>query len=112
MVHEAVVFLVDVVHDGAFPKADEKGVEVPVDGRSGTPLLEDRGLLSLTRKAKHRVKEAVIWSRVELGDNRNVGQYLWLKMMWSISLWMWEVHMFVGRKASGSVSLHGWFLPI
>ncbi|VDP14166.1 unnamed protein product [Heligmosomoides polygyrus] len=45
MVHEAVVFLIDVVPDGIFPKADKGGVEVPVDGRSGIPLLGLRGLL-------------------------------------------------------------------
>ncbi|VDO91555.1 unnamed protein product [Heligmosomoides polygyrus] len=73
MVHEAVVFLIDVVHDGIFPKADKKGVEVPVGERSGIPLLELRGLLSLTRKAKPRAKEAVVRSRVELGDNGDVG---------------------------------------
>ncbi|VDP27900.1 unnamed protein product [Heligmosomoides polygyrus] len=69
MVHEAVVFLIDVVHDSIFPKADKRGVEVPVDGRSGIPLLKLHGLLSLTRKA-----EAVVQSRVELGDNGDVGQ--------------------------------------
>ncbi|VDP13769.1 unnamed protein product [Heligmosomoides polygyrus] len=74
MVHEAIVFLVDVVHDGIFPKADKRGVEIPVDGRSGTPLLELRGLLSLTRKAEPRAKEAVVRSRVELGDNGDIGQ--------------------------------------
>ncbi|VDP31986.1 unnamed protein product [Heligmosomoides polygyrus] len=74
MVHEAAVILVDVVHDGIFPKAGKKGVHVPVDGRSGIPLLKLRGLLSLTRKAKPRSKEAVVRSRVELGDNGNVGQ--------------------------------------
>uniref|UniRef100_A0A183FX85 ABC transporter domain-containing protein n=1 Tax=Heligmosomoides polygyrus TaxID=6339 RepID=A0A183FX85_HELPZ len=74
MVHEAIVFLVDVVHDGIFPKADKRGVEIPVDGRSGTPLLELRGLLSLTRKAEPRAKEAVVRSRVELWDNGDIGQ--------------------------------------
>ncbi|VDP10685.1 unnamed protein product [Heligmosomoides polygyrus] len=57
-----------------FPKAGKRGVEVPVDGRSGTPLLELHGLLSLTREAKTRAKEAVIRSRVELEDNGDVGQ--------------------------------------
>uniref|UniRef100_A0A8L8KQD7 DNA-directed RNA polymerase n=1 Tax=Heligmosomoides polygyrus TaxID=6339 RepID=A0A8L8KQD7_HELPZ len=74
MVHEVAVFLVDVVHNGIFSKAGKRGVEIPVDGRSGTPLLELRGLLSLTRKAEPRAKEAVVRSRVELGDNGNLGQ--------------------------------------
>ncbi|VDO77182.1 unnamed protein product [Heligmosomoides polygyrus] len=74
MVHEAVVFLVDVVHDGIFPKAGKRGVEVAAYDCSGTPLLELRGLLSLTRKAEPCAKEAVVQSRVELGDNGDVGQ--------------------------------------
>ncbi|VDP09117.1 unnamed protein product [Heligmosomoides polygyrus] len=74
IVHKVVVFLVDAVHNGIFPKAGERGVEIPVDSRSGTPLLELRGLLSLTRKAEPRAKEAVVRSRVELGDNGDVGQ--------------------------------------
>ncbi|VDO61633.1 unnamed protein product [Heligmosomoides polygyrus] len=36
MVHEVVVFLVYVVHNGIFPKAGKRGVKVPVDGRFGT----------------------------------------------------------------------------
>ncbi|VDP45675.1 unnamed protein product [Heligmosomoides polygyrus] len=72
MVHEAVVFLIDVVRDGILPNAGKRGVEVPVDGRFRIPLL--KLLLSLTRKAKPRAKEAVVRSRVELGDNGDVGQ--------------------------------------
>ncbi|VDP43747.1 unnamed protein product [Heligmosomoides polygyrus] len=49
MVHDAVVFLVDVVHDGVFPKVGK-------------------------RACSPRAKGAVIRSRVELGDNGNVGQ--------------------------------------
>ncbi|VDP56258.1 unnamed protein product, partial [Heligmosomoides polygyrus] len=64
MVHEEIVFLIDV---------GKRGVEVPVDGRSGIPLLELRGLLFL-RKAEPRTKKAVVRFRVELGDNGNVGQ--------------------------------------
>ncbi|VDP50115.1 unnamed protein product [Heligmosomoides polygyrus] len=90
MVDEVVVFLVDVVHNGIFPKAGKRGVKVPVDGRSGTPLLKLHGLLSLTRKAEPRSKEAVVRSRLEPGDNGDVGRsILQLKMMWSISLWNW-----------------------
>ncbi|VDO86414.1 unnamed protein product [Heligmosomoides polygyrus] len=67
MVHEATVFLVDVVQDGIFPKGGKRGAHVPVDGRSGARLLELRDLLSLTRKAESRAKEAVARS-LELGD--------------------------------------------
>ncbi|VDO19000.1 unnamed protein product [Heligmosomoides polygyrus] len=74
MVHEAVVFLVDVVHDGIFPKAGKIGVKVPVDGCSGTPILQLCGLLSLTRRPEPRAKEAVVRSHVELGDNGNISQ--------------------------------------
>ncbi|VDO95015.1 unnamed protein product [Heligmosomoides polygyrus] len=74
MVHEVVVFLVDVVHNGIFPKAGKRGVEVPVDGRSWIPLLKLHGLLSLTRKAEPCAKKAVVRSRLELGDNGIVGQ--------------------------------------
>ncbi|VDO34784.1 unnamed protein product [Heligmosomoides polygyrus] len=68
MVHEAVLFLIDVVYDGIFPKDDKRGVEVPVDGPSGIPLLELRGFLSLMRKAKRCAKEAVVQSRAELEE--------------------------------------------
>ncbi|VDO73805.1 unnamed protein product [Heligmosomoides polygyrus] len=74
MVHKAVVFHIDVVHDGIFLKAGKRGIHVPADGCMGIPLLELRGLLSLTRKAKPRAKEAVVRSRAELGDNGDVGQ--------------------------------------
>ncbi|VDP43602.1 unnamed protein product [Heligmosomoides polygyrus] len=74
MVHEVVVFLVDVVHNGIFPKASKRGVKVPIDGRSGIPLLERHGILSLTRIAEPCAKEAVVRSCVELGDNGNIGQ--------------------------------------
>ncbi|VDO95436.1 unnamed protein product [Heligmosomoides polygyrus] len=74
MVHEAVVFLVNVVHGGILLKADKRGVHVPVDGCSAAPLLELCGLLFLTRKAEPRAKEAVVRSRVELGDNGDVCQ--------------------------------------
>ncbi|VDP02201.1 unnamed protein product [Heligmosomoides polygyrus] len=90
IVYEAVIFLVDVVHDGIFPRAGKRGVEVPVDGRSGIPLHEFRGYLSLTRKAEPRAKEAVVRPRVELGTTEmSVKQYLLLKMLWSISLCNW-----------------------
>ncbi|VDO66084.1 unnamed protein product [Heligmosomoides polygyrus] len=70
LLHAAVSY----IHDGIFPEAGKIGVEVPVDGLSGTPLLKHCGLLSLTRKAKPRTKEAVVRFRVELGDNGGVGQ--------------------------------------
>ncbi|VDP07206.1 unnamed protein product [Heligmosomoides polygyrus] len=74
MVHEAVVFVVNAVHDGIFAKAGKRVVHVPIDGYSGTPLLELCGLLSLTRITEPRRKEAVIRSCEELGDNGDDGQ--------------------------------------
>ncbi|VDP08128.1 unnamed protein product [Heligmosomoides polygyrus] len=72
MLHEAVVRLVDVVHDRIFPKAGKRGVKVPAYGRSGTPLLEFRGLFFLTQKNGTCAK--VVRYRVELGDNGDVSR--------------------------------------
>ncbi|VDO76224.1 unnamed protein product [Heligmosomoides polygyrus] len=103
MVHEVVVFLVDVVHKGIFPEAGKRAVNVSVGGCSEAPPLELCGLLSLTRKAEPRAKKAVVRSREELGTTEtSARQYLRLKMMWSISLWNWPPEDFlVYRKEGG-----------
>ncbi|VDO24159.1 unnamed protein product [Heligmosomoides polygyrus] len=72
MVHEVVVFLVDVVHSGIFPNAGESGVKVPVDGCSGTPLLKLHCLFSLTRKGTSREGGGgpipITWGQVNVGE--------------------------------------------
>ncbi|VDO91629.1 unnamed protein product [Heligmosomoides polygyrus] len=96
MVHEAVVFLVNVDHNNIFLKTGERGVEVPVGDRSGTPLLTLPSLLDAKSKTSCERGGGPI--RVELGNSGDVGQAILTPPRIPRSI--------EGREASGTNQLH------
>ncbi|KAK6742851.1 hypothetical protein RB195_010236 [Necator americanus] len=74
MFYKPVIFLVDVVHDGIFPKAGWRNEEIPVDDNSGISLSELGGFLFSPCEGKSSSEEAMVRSRIEAWHNSGVRQ--------------------------------------
>ncbi|ETN69523.1 hypothetical protein NECAME_05236 [Necator americanus] len=71
MFYKPFIFVVDVVHDGIFPKADKRSEELP-DGDSS--LSELRGFFSPPCERKSSSKKAMVRSHIKLWYNSDIFQ--------------------------------------
>ncbi|ETN84301.1 hypothetical protein NECAME_06934 [Necator americanus] len=74
MFYKPFIFVVDVVHDGIFQKADKRSEEFLVDDDSGSSLSELRGFFSSPCERKSSSKKTMVRSRIKLWYSSDIRQ--------------------------------------
>ena len=88
VLNQSLIFLVDIVNEGIFPRCRNNVKELPVVGHSGSSLLKLCSPFFPLCEVEFCMKETVVRSRLNFRTTMtSVRQNLRLNMMWSISLW-------------------------